>query len=105
LADQSRLQPRSRAKNEIVSGALGRYLWEKGHEMFSVKWLEHGNEDKPIEVVNSILTDLNDVVSSSQAEFEGMRLRHIVTPPDGFVVVDDDGREVRRWFEPTCRTA
>jgi hypothetical protein len=27
-----------------------------------------------------------------------MRLRHIARPPDGFLVVDDDGKEVRRWF-------
>jgi hypothetical protein len=27
-----------------------------------------------------------------------MRLRHIAKPPDGFIVVDDNGNEVRRWF-------
>jgi hypothetical protein len=29
-----------------------------------------------------------------------MRLRHIATPPDGFIVSDVDGRELRRWFGP-----
>jgi hypothetical protein len=28
-----------------------------------------------------------------------MRLRHIAAPPDGFIVVDNDGKEVRRWFD------
>jgi hypothetical protein len=27
-----------------------------------------------------------------------MRLRYIQSPPDGFVVVDDDGKELRRWL-------
>ena len=65
--------------------------------MFSVKWFEHGKSD-PVEVENSILTDLDRVVSFCQEALLGMRLRHIARPPDGFVVVDDDGREVRRWF-------
>jgi hypothetical protein len=66
--------------------------------MFSVKWLEHGKESNPVEVENSILTDLDKVVSSSQGGLLGMRLRHIAKPPDGFIVVDDNGDEVRRWF-------
>jgi hypothetical protein len=66
--------------------------------MFSVKWVERGKESDPVEVENSILTDLDRVVSSSQEGLVGMRLRHIARPPDGFLVVDNDGREVRRWF-------
>jgi hypothetical protein len=37
--------------------------------MFSVKWLERGNESAPVEVENSILTDLDKVVSLSQGGF------------------------------------
>jgi hypothetical protein len=70
----------------------------EGWEMFSVKWLERGRESDPVEVENSILTDLDKVVSSSQGGLLGMRLRHIAKPPDGFIVVDDNGSEVRRWF-------
>jgi hypothetical protein len=29
-----------------------------------------------------------------------LRLDHPDTPPDGFLVFDSDGTEVRRWFEP-----
>jgi|HubBroStandDraft_6_1064221.scaffolds.fasta_scaffold1027592_1 hypothetical protein len=64
--------------------------------MFSVKWFERGKESNPVEVENSILTDLDRVVSSSQGGLLGMRLRHIAKPPDGFIVVDDNGNEVRR---------
>ena len=66
--------------------------------MFSVKWLERGNESAPVEVENSILTDLDKVVSLSQGGLLGMRQRHIKKPPDGFIVVDDKGCELRRWF-------
>jgi hypothetical protein len=64
--------------------------------MFSVKWFERGKESNPVEVENSILTDLDRVVSSSQGGLLGMRLRHIAKPPNGFIVVDDNGNEVRR---------
>jgi hypothetical protein len=36
--------------------------------MFSVKWFERGKESNPVEVENSILTDLDRVVSSSQGD-------------------------------------
>jgi hypothetical protein len=68
--------------------------------MFSVKWLERSKESNPVEFENSILTELDRVVSSSQGGggLLGIRLRHIAKPPDGFIVVDDNGNEVRRWF-------
>jgi hypothetical protein len=66
--------------------------------MFTVKWMSHGKTE-PVEVENSILTDLDRVVSSALAGLEGMRLRHITAPPDGFIVVDNDGKEVRRCFD------
>jgi hypothetical protein len=34
--------------------------------MFSVKWLERSKESNPVEFENSILTELDRVVSSSQ---------------------------------------
>lgn len=66
--------------------------------MYSMKWVERGKEGEPVEVENSILTDLDRIVASGQEALVGMRLRHIARPPDGFLVVDDDGKEVRRWF-------
>jgi hypothetical protein len=61
---------------------------------------ERGKEDEPVEVENSILTDLERVVSFREALY-GMKLKHIGRPPDGFIVVDSDGKEVRRWFGST----
>jgi hypothetical protein len=65
--------------------------------MFSVKWLER-DKNEPVEVESSVFTELDNVVSFCRSALVGMRLRHMARPPDGFVVVDDDGREVRRWF-------
>jgi hypothetical protein len=65
--------------------------------MFSVKWFERGKEEEPVEVENSILTDLDRIVVFCKDAFYAMRLRHIARPPDGFIVVDDDGKELRRW--------
>jgi hypothetical protein len=74
--------------------------------MFSVKWLERGKESNPVEFENRILTELDRVVSSSQGGgLLGIRLRHIAKPPDGFIVVDDNGNEVRRWFAPPLQIA
>jgi hypothetical protein len=68
--------------------------------MFSVKWVAHHKEAQPIAVENSVFTDLDKIVASCKEDLYGMRLRHIATPPDGFIVCDVDGRELRRWFGP-----
>jgi hypothetical protein len=49
---------------------------------------------------SSVFTDLDKIVASCKEDLYGMRLRHIATPPDGFIVCDVDGRELRRWFGP-----
>ena len=66
--------------------------------MFSVRWVQHGKEDKAIALENSILTDLDRVFEAAKEAFEGRRLQHISPPPDGFIVIDSDGKELRRWF-------
>jgi hypothetical protein len=68
--------------------------------MFRVKWIERGKDSDPVEVENSILTDLDKVIASAKDGILGMRLRHIARPPDGFIVADSDGKEVSRWVEP-----
>ena len=67
--------------------------------MFSVKWIEKGKESEPVEVESSILIDLERVFCLAKDGLEGMRMRHIARPPDGFIV-DRDGEEVRRWYDP-----
>jgi hypothetical protein len=66
--------------------------------MFSVKWVMHRRETQPVEIENSALQDLDEVVESCQARFPEMRRRHSNTPPDSFLVLDSAGNEVRRWF-------
>ena len=47
-------------------------------------------------------TDRDDLVKSwslCQARLSEMRRKHPHTPPDGFLVFDSAGDEVRRWFE------
>jgi hypothetical protein len=68
--------------------------------MFSVKWVAQHKEAQPIAVESSVFTDLDKIVASCKEDLYGMRLRHIATPPDGFIVCDVDGRELRRWFGP-----
>ena len=68
--------------------------------MFVVKWVMRFDDKNPVEVEESILTDLDEVVSSSKDRLYGMRLRFTTSPPDGFVVSDENGRELRRWFGP-----
>jgi hypothetical protein len=71
--------------------------------MFSVKWVAYRDDTQPIEVENSVLEDMNEVVSSCLKRMEIVRLRHPKTPPDGFIVFDGEGREVHRWFGTSHR--
>lgn len=66
--------------------------------MFSVKWVIHPNEGEPVEVEDSPFEDLNAVVSSALHRIDVVRLRHPNTPPNGFIVLDREGKEVHRWF-------
>ena len=52
---------------------------------------------------NSVVQDLDEVVESCQARFPEMRRKHDNTRPDGVLVFDSAGSEVRRWFVPCLR--
>jgi hypothetical protein len=71
---------------------------DKTSKHFIVKWVVHQYESLPVEVENDIPQDLDELVSSRQERFVEMRLKYPNTPPDGFLVFDSDGIEVRRWF-------
>lgn len=73
--------------------------FDQGRRDFSVKWVVHRYETLPVEVESGVLQDLDKLVSSRQERFLEMRTKHPNTPPDGFLVFDSDGNEVRRWFE------
>lgn len=66
--------------------------------MFNVKWVTHSNEIEPIEVEYAVEQNLYDLVSFCLARLPFVRLRYPRTPPDGFLVFDNAGQEVRRWF-------
>ena len=66
---------------------------------FIVKWVVHQYESLPVEVENDIPQGLDELVSSRRERFAEMRLKYPKAPPDGFLVFDSDGIEVRRWFE------
>ena len=64
-----------------------------------MKWVVHRYETLPAEVENSVIQDLDKLVESCRERFSEMRGKYPNTPPDGFLVFDGDGNEVRRWFE------
>ena len=68
--------------------------------MFIVKWVARFREHTPVETEESILTDLDDIVRSCKERLYGIRLRYVATPPDGFIVCDEGGKELRRWLGP-----
>lgn len=70
---------------------------EQRQTIYLIAWVIHGCESEPIEEELGF-GDLNALVLWSQRMFSIMRERHSATPPDGFLVFDSDGREVRRWF-------
>jgi hypothetical protein len=65
--------------------------------MFTVKRVKHRYERLPIEIETSH-GDLDALVSSCQWKLSEMREKHPMNPPDGFLVFDEAGNEVRRWF-------
>ena len=68
-------------------------------EHFSVKWVVHRYETLPVEVERDVPQNLNKLVESCRGRTSDMRRKYPNTPPDGFLVFDSNGNEVRRWFE------
>jgi hypothetical protein len=64
--------------------------------MFTVKWVMHRHETRPAEVEKSAIADLDALVLSCQWKLSEMREKHPSNPPDGFLVFDGEGKEVRR---------
>jgi hypothetical protein len=77
---------------------------DKTSKHFIVKWVVHQYEALPVEVENDIPQDLDELVSSRQERFVGMRLKYPNTPPDGFLIFDSDGIEVLRVCPPQTVT-
>jgi hypothetical protein len=71
---------------------------DKAPEHFSVKWVVHQYETLAVEVENSALQNLDKVVESCRRRLPEMRRKYPITPPDGFLIFNGAGNEVRRWF-------
>ncbi len=69
-----------------------------GGQMFIVKWVTHLSEIAPIETEDCLDRDLDDHVSSCLKRLPDMRLKPFDIIPDGFLILDDTGHELRRWF-------
>jgi hypothetical protein len=68
-------------------------------EHFSVKWVVHRYETLAVEVENCPLQNLDKIVESCRGRLPEMRRKYPNTPPDGFLVFNGAGNELRRWFE------
>jgi hypothetical protein len=68
--------------------------------MFTVKWIVHGNEVAPVESESFYALSADTVVAACRYGLTAMRLKYPETPPNGFVVFDDTGKEIRRWIGP-----
>jgi ribose 1,5-bisphosphokinase PhnN len=66
---------------------------------FSVHWVAHRRETQPVAIERTALQGLDKLVETCQGRFSEMRRTYPGLPPDGFLVFDNDGNEVRRWFE------
>jgi hypothetical protein len=66
--------------------------------MFTVRWVTRGNENDTSKTEKSLLPDADAIVASCLDRLPLMRERELVSPPDGFIVFDGSGNEVRRWF-------
>jgi hypothetical protein len=75
-------------------------LASRGNAMFIVKWIVRYKERFPVETEESLLADIDAVVEACQSRLYDMRRNHVTSPPDGFIVFDSRGNELRRWLGP-----
>jgi hypothetical protein len=72
--------------------------------MLTVKWVRRFAEDQPVEIEGSIYTDIDRVFALSKSQLYGKHLR-VLNPPDGFIICDENGHELRRWLSSTSEAA
>jgi hypothetical protein len=66
--------------------------------MFRIKWMTHLSEIGMIETDNAIGNDLDKLAYSCIQKLPKMRMNSSGISPDGFIILNDKGTEVRRWF-------
>jgi hypothetical protein len=73
--------------------------FDKARNEFSVSWVVHRYETLPVTIEHCVGEDLYQIVESCRARLPEMRDKYPNTPPDGFLVFNGAGCEMRRWFE------
>lgn len=71
--------------------------------MFTVKWIVRFEENRPIEVEPAKHADRDGLVAFCQGQITAKRISYASTPPDGFVICDERGKELRRWLAPPLK--
>ncbi len=71
---------------------------DEEREEFSVSWVVHRYETLPVKIEQCAFRDLDKIVESCRARLPEMRDKYPTTPPDGFLVLNGAGTELRRWF-------
>jgi hypothetical protein len=67
--------------------------------MFTVKWVIRGREDDPLESEGFRVNNVDTLVAACRFRMVLMQRKFRATPPDGFIVFDRHGKEVRRCFD------
>jgi hypothetical protein len=73
--------------------ALGRSA-----SMFTINWVERGHESEPIVTEASGVTNISQLVAACKQDLYRMRVLYTDMPPDGFILIDHEGREAQRRF-------
>ena len=66
--------------------------------MFTVKWIVRFEENNPIEVEPGRQANLDRLVAYCQGQLVTKRMSYASAPPDGFLICDERGKELRRWI-------
>lgn len=66
---------------------------------FTVKWVVRGKEAEPLESERFSVRNVETLATACRYRIALMRLKFAETPPNGFVIFDDAGKEVHRWLE------
>jgi hypothetical protein len=67
--------------------------------MFTVKWVVRGKDAYPIESEEFRVRHVGTLITACRCRMDMMRHKYSRTPPDGFIVFDDSGKEIARWFD------
>jgi len=66
--------------------------------MLIVKWVVRFEENTPLLTEECIRTSIDGIFEKCKDQLHGMRVKNWTNPPDGFVICDEEGNELRRWF-------